>query len=673
MDEKAHLIQQQLESSDSEERLVAARQLSCLHEPSMKLFAIGLGDPDWRVRKVVVETFHLLDHPEIFISDLIKLLYHPENAGLRNAAIEILIGLGSRAVPELLDEISETDVEVRKFVIDILGEIGDQRCVANLVSALNDADINVRYAAVETLGKLRVEAAVQPLLELMADPDIGLKFTVLQSLSQIGGTIQVERLFPYLDDRLLCKALFDCFGRVGGSEVIPPLVDGLSDPMRQVREAALLALDSLRSREIAAIKSVLATADVGHIASNLELFISGGNQRLKEAALALYGSVAVGRDLSLLLNSVVEEGLGSQVMTAFAELGEESFACLVNGLDAPTSLQLRSLIIVGGELGFVQALPLALESVRSADPQLRNVAARALGGLGSEAQFEPLKRLLDDEVADIRDTAATAVVSLAKRHKKAVLGRISPMLTEPAAGKRMRVVRILGLIDGEETEEQLLDAFKDSSVSVRCEAIRALNGHFAEKVISGLNLLLTDDSAEVRRLAASALCQCARKQVLPALILAAADADLLVRAAVMRGLAHFTGPEVRDLLLRGLADPVGLVVIAALESMAVVAPVECRKIQENALFHSDTEVVKAAMDQLSRFVGKHWIGPFSSTLLNHSRRDVRLHAVRSLGRSGQDEALGLLKERLTVEPDCSVRQAIESLTSCQLRADRQGL
>lgn len=658
MDEKMPLIEQQLASSDSEVRLAATRQLAALAVPSMQLFGLSLGDPDWRVRKAAIETFFQLDQIEAFIPDLIKFLYHPENAGLRNAAIEILIGLGPRAVPALRHELVEPDVEVRKFVIDILGEIGDPRCGEELVHALADSDINVRYAAVETLGKIRFEAAVDPLLELMSDPDPGLKFTILESLSQIGGTIPIERLLLHLDDRLLRKALFDCFAKVGGPEVIPSLVNGLSDPMRHVREAALYALERLRAQETDTIKEILAVADADQIAAGLELIISGDNLQLKEAALTLYGSVGTTRDLSLLLNCVGDEALRALALRAFCELGEEPFARLVQAHDALEPLQLLCLIFVGGELGFSQVLPLAIDAARSAEPQLRAAAARSIGRLGGEEQFDPLLRMLDDEISEIQDTAAAAIAAFAKRYKDIALLRISPLLAAQDADKRMRAVRILGLIEGDEVEVQLLKAFKDSSVSVRCEAIRALKGHFSDVVISGLTLALTDESAEVRRLAVSALGQCPQAKALTALTLAAGDSDLWVRATVMRVLVHFSGDVVRELLLQGAADPVGPVVVAALESSVGVLPEECRQLLGYALTHPDAEVVKAAMSLLSRVVGTDWIGPFCPALLSHPHRDVRLQAVRALGQSGLADANRLLAARLEVETDAALRQAL---------------
>lgn len=672
MDEVMRLIQQQLESSDSEVRIVAARQLSNLSEISIQLFSVGLGDDDWRVRKAAVETFFLLSHPENLIPELIEFLSNQDNVGLRNSAIEILIGLGSLAVAELQRELDCPDIDVRKFVIDILGEIGDARCADMLIGALADVDVNVRYAAVETLGKLKVESAITPLLELMQNPDPGLRFTILQALSCIGGAISIAQLLPFLDDRLLRKALFDCFGNIGGKDVVPHLVNGLTDPMRHVREAALGALFVLRLNEHEGISRALETADHEQIAIFLEQHLAAEDLQFNDAALAFYGAVARKRDLSTLLNCAAEERLRHQTLAAFAVLGEESYSNFIHSIDSPETTQLLYLIFVGGELGFRQALSLAIDGVRSDDPQLRYASARALGKLGGHEQVALLLQLLDDEITDIQDVATAAIAALGKRHRSAVLEQIAPMLVCSDADKRMRAVRILSLIDGAEIEALLLRAFKDSSSRVRCETIKAFEGRSGDLVISGLTLSLTDESAEVRRLAVSALGQCPQKKVFSALALAADDSDLWVRSAVMRSLELFSGADVKELLLRGAADTVGLVVIAALESAATVMPDECQQLLENALSHQDEKVVKSAMILLGRIKNRNWIKPFSSALLEHSHWDVRVHAAEIIGDSCFDEAFSLLENRLKIENDSLVRQAIEFAVSRQLVTESRG-
>lgn len=671
MDEATRDLLQQLHSAGVEERIAAVRRIIDLPVPSMALFRVGLGDEDWRVRKAGAETFLRVHHAENYTADVIELLHHHDNAGLRNAAIEILVGLGALAVPELQREFHCPDVEVRKFIIDILGEIGDPRCAQDLIEALGDADINIRYAAVETLGKLQVRSAAEPMLALMSDPDPGLKFTVLQALSKIGGQIPLEKLFLHLDDRLLRKTLFDCFGRIGGSEVVPPLVAGLTDPMRNVREAALNALFNLLPQVKTTITSALLQADRERIADFLETLLGGEDFHLKQAALALYAAVAKERNHGVLLNCVADERLRVAALAAFKDLGAEAYSELLDSADRTDPQQHLYLTFVGGELGFHAALPLAREAVSSEDPQLRYAAARALGELGSREDIGALLALLEDTIPDIQDVAATAMGTLGKRHHHAVLTCISDLFADPDATKRMRVLRILSLIDGPDSENLLLRAIKDSAVSVRCEAIRALKGLQSEATLSGLILALTDESADVRRLAVAGLAYSAQPKVFETLKLAFGDADFWVRAAVMRAMENFPPEQARDLLLQGVSDPVGLVTIAALETATQVLPEETAQLLEKALAHEDMEVVKAAMGQLGRLPDHSWLTNCAAILLNHPHWDVRAQAAKMVGPSALENAAELLRDRLMVEEEGLVRQALQTALNQALQTAGQ--
>ncbi|NIQ96152.1 MAG: HEAT repeat domain-containing protein, partial [Desulfuromonadales bacterium] len=97
----------------------------------------ALGDESWRVRKEAVDLFLRRPENARCAGEVVKLLHSEENAGLRNAAMEILIRLGRQAVPHLLSEIGTPDHDVRKFILDIVGEIGDPSCVPALVDSLN--------------------------------------------------------------------------------------------------------------------------------------------------------------------------------------------------------------------------------------------------------------------------------------------------------------------------------------------------------------------------------------------------------------------------------------------------------------------------------------------------------------------------------------------------------
>ena len=74
---------------------------------------------------------------------------------LRNSAVEALERLGRLAVPVLSLHMDDDDHDVRKFVVDILGNVGDAAAVPLLIKALDDPDPNVSAAAAENLGQDR--------------------------------------------------------------------------------------------------------------------------------------------------------------------------------------------------------------------------------------------------------------------------------------------------------------------------------------------------------------------------------------------------------------------------------------------------------------------------------------------------------------------------------------
>jgi len=95
------------------------------------------------------------DYPtEDYINGLIKLLYIEDNAGARNSAIETLIRLGKKATVYLIEAFKTPNKDVRKFIIDVLGEQMDKRSLDLMLEAIRDEDENVRATAVEHLGKV---------------------------------------------------------------------------------------------------------------------------------------------------------------------------------------------------------------------------------------------------------------------------------------------------------------------------------------------------------------------------------------------------------------------------------------------------------------------------------------------------------------------------------------
>ncbi len=667
MTETASTLRLQLHAENSETRLAAVAQRASLDVPAMDLFAICLGDDDWRVRKAATEAFFKYPYTQADIEALIGFLHHQENAGLRNAAIEILVGLGAQAVDALCARICDADADVRKFVIDILGEIDDDRCSNELLQALEDEDSNVRYAAVETLGKLKITRAAEPLLALIADSDPGLKFTLLRTLARLGQPVDIARLLPLLEDRLLCKAVFECLGFSDDPRAFAPLVQGLSDPQRNLRETALLALHRLtQALPEAFIRFV---SSVNFSASQAFLFEALRSERpeIKTAALGLFAFVGHEFPRDELLSCVRDEDSRAQALEVFARLGEQTYAGILQDVALLEDWQVE-ILFVGGELGYAAAVPRALEALGAPDPQLRYVAARVLGQQGDVSHIPLLLGLLDDEVDPIRAAAVTALAGLARRYQTAILPALEALSHDPNPEKRIQCMRIMRELEGPQVQAFLLKACQDPIAGVRAEAVRAQHGHVDAAVISGLTLSLTDESAEVRRLAVNALAECSTSQALASLKLVSQDEDIWVRAEVMRALTKFpVDDSVQNVFAQAISDEAGLVVISALEGLMKIAPGTAQSLLVEALRHRDEEVVKTALALLRQCAASDWLEAEGARLLKHVSRDVRVLVADMLGQYPDPLALTLLENRMELETDPLVIRALETALSAHKR------
>ena len=623
----------------------------------------AFGDASWRVRKEAAEIFLALSRAGELAGEIVELLHAQENAGLRNTAVEILVRLGQPAVPFLLEELSCSDQDVRKFVLDVLGDIGNESCITPMVKALQDPDDNVRAAAAENLGRLRAPQAVEALVDAMTHKDLLFRFTILEALGQIGAPVPLQRLLLFQDDKLLRKALFDCLGRVGGEDAVPLLVEGLGDPMRNVREAAALALVRVgASSEETVIACLSRRAGTSTIQSVAEL-LDSSNPEVRRAAVALAGAVGDAAMAPRLLELVAEEELRDEAVSALQHMGNKAAAVLLDFWDRGDPVQKSCIAYLAGEAGCSEGIPLLRRGLASADETVQIAVARALGKLGAAEAIPQLVQCLNKGNEEVRGAAMEALCRLGEEQREKTLDALVPLLEADTADLRMCAVAILGRLDGEEAQRILAFALKDEAALVRRAAVQAFDGRAGEDYLQYLMLALTDEDAEVRRLAAEALGQSGGQQALPPLELALQDEDTWVRSTAVRALRLIGGKRAAQLTREALHDPIGLVSIAAMETLASIDPEGSLPLFIEALGHEDEEVVNAALGLLCRCGDKRqeWLEEASDRLLNDQRWEVRIQFVRTLAELQGGACRQALEKRLLIEGEALVREQIQEI------------
>lgn len=239
------LLGRKLQSRDAEERREAAVDLGRIGRAAVPLLFRAMSDADWRVRKTAVEALVAVGGADV-IEGLVQQLSSHDNAGARNSAIEALVHIGAEAVDALLASLGTPDPDVRKFIVDTLGDIRDPRAVTPLINRLEDPDENIRVASAEALGKIKDRRAVDALLGCLTRNDQGwLDYAAAEALGELGDERALGPLLAALGRSSLREPVLDSLGKIGNVNTLAPLISGLADPLRIVREVSMVALTAI--------------------------------------------------------------------------------------------------------------------------------------------------------------------------------------------------------------------------------------------------------------------------------------------------------------------------------------------------------------------------------------------------------------------------------------------
>lgn len=315
-----------LRSGDEEERREAVLSLrGRADQETLGLLEGALGDESWRVRKAAVSVYR--DYPQAGAAarSLIKALGDPDNAGLRGGAMEGLTLMGGQAVPYLLDTVNHPDNDVRKFVIDILGEIKDPRAVAKVLPLTDDPAEVIRLAAVEALGSIGGDRAFDALQGLLGGEDVSLQFSVLHSLGRVGKPIPLESIKPLFKQKILRRALFDALGQTRSPEAVDFLIDGLFDTAKSSRQAAVRALGNFASDGgmVDLVKQALRKKMDGKDLAPFEAFLDSGHMPTKKAAVTLLTLLGTEESTRLLVRAADDDSIQAEASEALDSLKDK--------------------------------------------------------------------------------------------------------------------------------------------------------------------------------------------------------------------------------------------------------------------------------------------------------------------------------------------------------------
>ena len=279
----------------------------------------AMGDTSWRVRKTALEAIVRYPDKKSAVNFLINALYDSENVGRRTTAIEALIQIGREHIDDIIASYQTDDKDVRKFIIDILGELKDQRAVPCLLRAINDPDENVRLAAVEALGKVNSEQAVAKLLELVEKSnDVALRFSALHILGKLNQPLPEDMIDRLAKERLFRRAVYEILRQVPSRRGVEHLLRGLTDPAKSVRQTAIRSLAKIYESDTNGwlreqIEQGLAKALNNEALERMAEFLEGNHHSTKRAVLRLFSLIVNEQAWRYLFQASLDDSVSVEV------------------------------------------------------------------------------------------------------------------------------------------------------------------------------------------------------------------------------------------------------------------------------------------------------------------------------------------------------------------------
>jgi len=634
-------IRSRLRDEDEEARHAAVQSLALLGQEALPLLAEALGDGSWRVRKAALEAVVVLPGPEK-LDFLLQGIRDEESAGRRNTCTEALIRLGEEAIPLTPALLADPDPDIRKFGVDILGNIQDVRVHAPLLEALDDSEDNVAAAAAEYLGKKRHRAAVPALVARMTGGAFWVKYSCLQALGEIGDPAAGPAVLDMVGEGDLRKVSLEALGRMGVPEAEPIILEALFSGEQGWRKIAILAAARLnrllgeRGGDSESLRDGIRKHADEEFISLMKDLLRQADGKLRAGAMFVLGAAA-GKDAVEPLLAILP-GIGEDEQAAVAEilqqLPEGDLPALFPSLrDEHPEVRKWAAAILGRRL-CREAVPQLIGSLEDENGHVRGEAAKALGEIGDQMAIAPLIAIMSDPFPDIRQTAVESLVRLGESGEKLrqlVLNFLEPRLESPDQDLVASALRIAARLGGEKVMARLEFCLKDERSQVRRAAVEALGVIDGPQAVDILRLALTDEDTMVRREAVQMMGNRKSSEVLPFLVPMLSDEDLWVRVRAVQAVAGIDLPEAHDVLMgvveREAPGPVKLASIRALGQAGVSSS---RPVLLSLVAAADRESRMAAIEALGGMEGEETVDTLLSCLGDEDW-GLRSAAVKSLG------------------------------------------
>ncbi|MGK7900352.1 MAG: HEAT repeat domain-containing protein [Hormoscilla sp.] len=585
-----------------------------------------------------------------------------------------------RAIPALRQLLADDDENVRYHTIEALGRLRSQEVVEDLIAIAESGDFFLAFPAIDALIQIEDRTIASRLVALLTNDLLSVQ--VAEALNKLGDADVVAPMaacfqHPDAPVREIAVAIAQIHDRY---KQLYEEGDYIADLVRNeitsdlAIKKLIAVLEGAKLEEVRALALLLGWLEGPEVEQALAGLLSLHDPAVRDIvieALVAYGT----RVSDLLIAQLDAEDLETRLAAvgALGRIGStRAVPALTSLLNADPELVMATTAALG-KIGDRRAFEALLELLGHADAAVRLGAIAALNSLGHPDMPGQIETLLTDSNPLVRESAVkiagyfaydncieglfnctsdpeervrrAAIEHLPYVEDERVFSTLVQAIAAETPGVRQAAAHALGEWENLEAIAYLLNAFQDEDPWVRYQAVRSIRRYDALLAISesgekgdvceALKQLVQKDPAnQVRAAAAEALGRVGSEDAVPVLasLMEVPEGDGDVARAALTALGQIQSAEAVAPLLAALNSANPERRLDALQAFRERGGAEAGvTLQWMAAADTETRIVQAAIDSLSRLASPEAIAGLLELTVDPALREACINALANVG------------------------------------------
>lgn len=469
------------------------------------------GNESWRIRKAIEEVFiKNFESGRIEKREGYEFLYRglkdEENVHRKNASYEVMKELYKYFAKDILSALSrESEPDTLKFLVTLVGEVGDRKAVPYLKKLVEHENPNVRFAAIESLGKIGFEESVDVLYSFLNSSNVYEVYAILEALAGIGKKgirLKVSPIKKFIKEKLLEAPVAEYLG-LTSPMAFPLVVDILSRTesdltVRKCVEGIINIVErSKDKRKIINELRKLINSDV--LDKVISAYENAPDEEITDVCRFL-GYMDKEEAIIELVNNLQELDAEDETRAVYLSFCEVDF--LEKIFRYKHREMLPFVIRMLGILDKKESEEWIIEEVKHGNKEVIVEGIRALAMVGGRRAMEFMIEESDRLISEVGEEGFRYVLKeITKREFKFFMGLVSRMTSPPAMYLKvvLAITKEQGVKPPKNMLKKFLSMFDHPDEDVRREMIAILEWLTPDKSLSIAERLIFDESPRVRR------------------------------------------------------------------------------------------------------------------------------------------------------------------------------